>query len=42
MRTAWIAALGWLTVAVGPALAQTPSPEDNREIAAMFEADQAI
>ncbi|WP_440978249.1 DUF6624 domain-containing protein [Sphingomonas pseudosanguinis] len=42
MRTAWIAALGWLTVAVGPALAQTPSLEDNREIAAMFEADQAI
>lgn len=42
MRTAWIAALGWMVLAAAPALAQTRGPEDNREMAAIFEADQAI
>lgn len=42
MRTTWIAALGWMVLAAAPALAQTRGPEDNREMAAMFEADQAI
>ena len=42
MRMPCMTALGWVAFLCAPLQAQMPSPKDNREMTAMFDADQAI